>query len=259
MKATFPDFEDFQVMNGQGPQAYHFGKPPHELVFIAAHHTNDPASPLYVLIDQKFHSFKPQIVLHESYINHPDARMDGVPEEVIKQYGEPMYVCRLARDAGIPYDSIELGFQIEHDAYVAKYGEELVATFYILRQIWQYHRQITKAPTFEGEVRNKFEQGFKNLGVKHFAWDQLESICRRELGQSFDPDDSDKLEYYMKITDPTKTGTIFNEISLYTSYIRDQAVMNKITELKQKYQCIFAVMGASYYYTIESYLRKLYL
>ena len=253
--ASFPPFEGFKVINGEAPKSFHLSKAPRELVFIAAHHTNDPASLLYRLIDEQFKVFRPDIVLHESYYRQ---QIEGDPIEIIRKYGEPAYVCRLAHDLDIPFQSIELGHQAEYDAYVKKYDQESVTTFYILRQIWQYHRQESRAASFEAEVRTQFEVGFRELGAADFNWEALEAISQRLLDRPFAPDDPANLKYYKSITDPTKTGTIFNEISLYTSYIRDQAVVVKIAKLRDRYHRMLAVMGASHYYTIAPYLNELY-
>lgn len=117
---------------------------------------------------------------------------------------------------------------------------------------------MTKASTFDQEVRQRFEQQFKTLGIKDFIWDDLDVISRAQLGIAFVPEDPDKLAVYRQATDPTKTGTIFNEISLYTSYIRDQAVVEKLARLKRQYHRVMIEMGASHYYTIEPYLKGMY-
>ncbi|HSX14617.1 MAG TPA: hypothetical protein VLE72_01745 [Candidatus Saccharimonadales bacterium] len=251
---SFTSFEQFRVINGQAPKVFHLGQAPKQLVFVASWHKNDPDDPMFSLIKNEFEQFKPDLVLHESY-NWP---VDGDIKLLIQGYGELAYVSRLAHDADIPYRSAESGMKEDHQAYVERYGEPLVLALYVFRQVWQYHRQQSKADTFAKEYKQVFEARFKNLGANNFNWSEIDQISRRELGIPFEPDDESIMRKFRAAVDPAQEGTIFNEISRYVNYIRDQGVLRKLAEAKKDYDRIFVVMGASHYYTIEQYLKEMF-
>lgn len=233
------------------------------LQYIAVSHTpgpipsdNEPGHPTFQLIQTAFKSYKPDFVVAEGftseshYLEHVASICEGEP-------GESMYTVRLAKIDNIPFVGGEptdytLLANIKKEGYTA----EDMAALYVTRQLSQLWRNrdpiLQNSNDLEAAVQNIIKMYTAHF-ITNFTYADWQGWIFKHYNRmlSF----NELIEG--KWTEPRAEGTKLEQLANITSLIRDQEILTKILEAKDKYQRILVVYGGSHYYNqhkvLESY------
>ncbi len=245
----------FEITNGDSAVHY-FG----------SSHSCNPDHPQFLEIRKQFDSFNPDLVMIEGWsgieeMAEEDRKLlaDNPPEVIIEKVAEPGFTAKLAYDKQIPIVSPEAKLSEEID-YLQQQGfrPEDITAYYIAREITGYQRKR------EPELFQETMQRWLNQVVRTAGWLdlELEEVLKKieEIsGASTDITDKD---LYHSLVDPIPWSDkpdfhITNSIAQRLNLFRDNQMMYRLREYKEKYKRIFIVFGASHAVMQEPAIRKM--
>jgi hypothetical protein len=223
------------------------------LLYYGAAHTNDPAHPQIAEIQQLWQAFRPTLALNEG----------GAPpvldtaEETVGRYGEAALVRWLGRRDSVLVDSFEPSRAGLVAALGARFTLEQVKVANVLRQLSQESRRAEqyRVSDIDAEVDRVLAVLSRTRGLEagpttaeEFATSVARLVpwsrdWRRPAAEWFDP-----------VPDPPPTW--LNAFARAESNVRDEAIMQKITEKVRAGERVFAVIGSTHVVMQERVLRS---
>lgn len=236
---------------------------PKHLVYVGVSHSNDPESPIFAEIEHQFKELKPTKVYFEGWEKASrvpeEARryVEGMTLDETKRDAEPIYVLKLAVDAGIAFESPELN---DTDVYRQLRGEGFTdrelffSLFYsIMQQYLREHRE----PSVEG-AKSYLAPFFNRL----FAENEFNQTDKEQLiAEAHQEIDITKHDFYKDQSDPMpwpdKPMTRSKEIARWTTMARDRYALQRFAIGLAEHDRVLIVYGRSHAISLEPALKAL--
>lgn len=233
-----------------------------KITFLGTEHTNNPANPVFGMIDAKFQELKPDMVYVEGmgFIN---AQKDGIRSEIkkmtpeyTKTKGEGAYTLKCAIDSGADFESPEPQFSQEIANALKKFSKKDILTFYMYRAIEQYQRK-NKVRNIEDCKKVLYNEVGEFAEESH--WDESEvNAIALEVLRTLDVDNH---SFYRDQVSPTfneeRPRTVINDVSTCSSDFRDQYIFERIADGIKNHKSVFVVYGSAHAVRQEPALRAL--
>lgn len=234
--------------------------------YVGFGHSNDPENAQFKTVEHDYANFNPDLVVVEGINNleNRQAEMENLlsgnsKEDIIRQSGETGLAAKLAFDRGIDYVSPEPSFD-EEIAFLLQRGfsqEDIIAA-YIARQITGFQRKESRG-TFEAEMEAQLRELESALKLDHVDLQQALKRIEEITGKPLNLEDK---ELYRHLSDPIPWPDkddfgVTNQIAQASSLYRDNYMMQRLKEYKDKYKRIFIVFGASHAVMQEPAIRKM--
>jgi hypothetical protein len=237
---TFPQVLQIQAASGA-------------LFYYGAEHTNDPANPQIAEIQRFWQTFRPTFAFNEG--GAPPV-FDTV-EETVGRYGEAALVRWLARRDGVPVETFEPSRGEIVAAVSDRFTSEQIKVADVLRQLSQDSRRseqyaisdmdaeidrvlttLSQTPGLDREPKkaSEFAGAATRLVPPGSDW-------RRPSADWFDP-----------VPDPPPTW--FNAFARAESYVRDQAIVQRLARKVRDGERVFAAIGGTHVVIQERSLRS---
>ncbi|MEK7510462.1 MAG: hypothetical protein AAB567_02845 [Patescibacteria group bacterium] len=230
------------------------------VVYFGARHVNDPADPMFEEIEDAFQKAQPTKVFVEGMHNLQAEEQKAETlaelkrmgrEEVIREYGEPWFIAKLAAEQGIDVESPEpdLGEEISH-LLEQGFSKDHLFAFYFYRQILDFHRtgREPKMEAFEEYIASHIEgfQGATNWEDFDYSVEHAVQIGKEMWNTNLNLEDR---EFYEGRVAPVPSEdlkdnqTTINEIARQSNSFRDVHMVNQIGEALKENDRIFIVEG----------------
>jgi hypothetical protein len=234
--------------------------------YVGFGHSNDPENAQFKTVEHDYASFNPDLVVVEGINNlenrqaeMEDLLRDNSKEEIIRRSGETGLAAKLAFDQGIDYVSPEPHFDDEIAFLLQRgFSQEDIIAAYIARQITGFQRKERRG-TFETEMESQIKELASGLKLDHIDLGQALSRIEEITGKPLDLEDA---ELYRHLSDPIPWPDkdnfgVTNQIAQVSALYRDNHMMQRLKEYKEKYKRIFIVFGASHAVMQEPAIRKM--
>jgi hypothetical protein len=228
-----------------------------ELFWFSGIHSNDPKHRMFKDLKNEFSSYKPDLVLVEGNTTHKNEYKDEI--DAILNGGEPGYVAYLAKKNKIEVQTIEPSWSQQFECLLKKYSENDVLAMYVLRQVFQYQREIENRQV---DFFNEMEGFIISLGSSGFpiekdkvTHDYIINIIKPYTGYCIDDITWKEVNSYELVY---SEGTIVHDIWQETINFRDQHAIDLIREMKDNYNRIFIMMGADHIIAQSDKLKDIY-
>ncbi|OGC92471.1 hypothetical protein A3D85_03010 [Candidatus Amesbacteria bacterium RIFCSPHIGHO2_02_FULL_47_9] len=228
-----------------------------QLYFLGSSHSFNPADSIHQVTKHYWHDFlgsvgnKKPVVLIEG----GKRSISNSEDEAIRKFGEAGLVAFLAAQNGWEHESPEPNLLTETSELRKEFSEEEIWTYYFTRMAAQWNRLLNK-PDIWSYVRNSLLKDNEELkwNADNLGQESLVNNFAKLSGQKFVEFDYELLN---GLCDPTKTKTKINQVSRRSGQIRDEYIVQKITEHWKNGESIFAVYGRSHVVMQEPALRRL--
>ncbi len=213
------------------------------LLFFGSVHSNDPDDPMFDDIEDKFKSFNPDFVLIEGGYNES---VYASKQEAIRE-GEMAFVSYLTSELNLPDGNIDPSIPYVDSMLLLTYTSEAILTMYVLRQIYQYQREIENK-SFDFKLRivgfaNRIIHGGTLNLVDSLDFDQLFSLVKKEGNLTITEENWIETDIYPFIYKP---GSNINSIYEIVIQIRDDYAVSKIMNSLHLYNRVFIIMGGDH-------------
>jgi hypothetical protein len=206
-------------------------------------------------IAQRFQTMQPDIAFNEG----GERPIYGSQEHAIRNGGEAAFLRYIGNKHNIPVLNIEPSHREEYDFILSKYSAEEVLFLYFYRYAVSLHRHYGDTPPSDLDARLtryiqhlKTQRGFP-IEFPLAPLEYVKALHKQYLGTEFDFSKvSGKYSY------PIYTTTQFNLISCDLSQFRDRYITQRISQMFQKYDKIFIVMGSGHAVTQEPFWRDFF-
>lgn len=214
-----------------------------ELLYFGAVHSRDPQSPQFKQIDENWTRFKPTVAFYEG----PNRPIEGGREQVIQQTGESGYVRFLAARDGTKLARLEPDPKDEFEFVQQKFPQEQVELFYFLRQAAQLRerqkmdqQQVTAAISqMLGRVRQL------GIPIEILSTDALQEAYAKYFSSPINWWEAPLNWFTPNPEDERKNGgKFFHAINRWSSEFRDVHMYRVLSEMTNKGERVFAVVGA---------------
>ena len=228
---------------GPKPETLYLNREPKSLLFYGSRHSNSTKDPMFEDIEVKFHAFKPDYVLIEGGYN--ESVYTSKKEAVLS--GEMAFVSFLTNEARLPNDNIDPpGFFVD-SMLQQSHSSEAILTMYVLRQIYQYQREIeNKSFNFDlritGFANRIIDSGTLDL-IDSLDFNQLFALVKRESNLSITKENWIETDVFNTVYNP---GSPINSIYEKVLEVRDDFAIDKIMNSLQVYDIVFVIMGGDH-------------
>ncbi len=234
-----------------------------KVFFFGANHTNDPAHPMFAEIEKAFKAAHPDLVYIEGWqgLAQAEPRVRGMVAEKTfeeaKKEGEPFFTLKLAIDSNVAFASPEPTPLQQTTHLEAKgFSRRDIFFFYTYRQIAQYQRE--SAAVSDEECKKYLQRFFESMR-RRSGWDSSElTVFEQKLFDELDVSDDQK---YADSVDPMpwegRPQTVYNDISRSLGRLRDEYILERITEDLKVHKSIFVVYGSGHAVVLEPAPRAL--
>jgi len=222
------------------------------LYFVGPHHSYDPRNPQHKKIQQYWDNF-----LNETKklncISLTEGGKRGVaesPNEAIINDAEAGLVTYLSEKNKIRNISPEPKWLDEIKELRKQFTQEDIALHDFVRVVAQWNR-LTKKPDFNRYINRFSTKYFEGLKWNNFDF-SVENLIRAyetKTGNKFDKND---YESFHLQSSPQRS-----KVACVSSMIRDNHILNVITDLWKKNYNIFVVYGSGHAIVLEPALKKL--
>lgn len=214
------------------------------LVFGATH-TEDPADPQIAEIRRRWEAFRPTVALVEGRPGAPLAAL----RDPVEQFGEGGLTLALARRADLPIWTWEPSREAELAAQLARFPQERVALFYVLRPYVSRLRHGKPAdPDGAVEPDRAERTAWPGLEGALPSIAAIDELWRRDFAGL--PDWRDTSDEY-------GWPGYLDEIARASNDARDEYFARLVTELAGRGERVFATAGSSHAVQLEPVLRAL--
>ncbi len=178
--------------------------------------------------------FKPDVVLVEGNFDKFDFENE---EQAIDVGLEAGYASFIAKRNGIKVLSNDPPLEEDIDFIVKKYGKDLAFLYFVLRQI---NQTLNIGRPIGGRDLKENIGWFKSLTF----WKDFD-YSEKHFNEVFKDNLENEFQYkdYSSWFDPTRNNNILNEITKILNVHRDDFLIRRINELKEKFNRIFIVKG----------------
>jgi hypothetical protein len=194
-------------------------------------------------IASKFHSFNPEYVLIEGGYNQ--VTYDSKESAILE--GEMAFVSFLAKQAGVPSGNIDPPGSFVDSSLLQSFSSEAILSMYVLRQIYQYQREIENKP-FDFAARiTGFANQIIELGTLDLSdtldFNQLFILVEKESKLSITRTNWIKTDVFNTVY---KEGNPIHSIYEKVLSMRDEFAINEIMRSLTRANSVFVVMGGDH-------------
>ena len=229
-----------------------------ELFWFDGIHCSDPSHRMFRDIENEFDKFVPDCVLVEGGNNIDSS--DG--ENAILNGGEPRYVAYLGYRHNVPVFDIEPSDEQQFRFLLSKYEAGEILAMYLIRQIYQLHRELKDDPRNKVDFYRYFIGFINQMKLNGFP---IDDVSPQTIDNSLRP------YFSLKITEdnwysldvgsiiyfnrtPNRIHDIWKDVTNY----RDDHCVSLIEDLSKKYNRIFVMMGGDHIRAQKDRLAKIY-
>lgn len=223
------------------------------LVYYGTQHSNNPDDSMYLDMEKRFITLKPQFAFNEGGNGWP---VFSTKDSAVKLTGDPGFLIYLCHKHNVPVTTLEPTDSLEYDYLLKNFKKKDVLLMYFVRQLDQLQRQKVSNSDFDNDA-NKFILALKKRGMplndKESKLSYFISCYEDFYKTKFNLMSFDPTSYW-----PIYNKNILNKISRESAYFRDLHVIKVIEESLKKYDRVFVVMGGSHLVVEEPVLKYLF-
>ncbi len=226
--------------------------------FNGMRHTNNPEDESLTRLETRFEEFLQQT---DNPVVFVEGGMRDVAnmskQEVIKRFGEPGLLTKLALDRGIAVESPEPSFEQEVAELLKTFSAEDIMQYYFSRTLFQWYRNKdfdhsmgTAQDYINSSMQNRWSK-MPGLTEVPCDYETLANNFAKKYG--FKPEEmpdelaKDKLHH---------ESSPFNPVSAASSDIRDKYIFNKIQEAAKQGRDVFLAFGSHHVFVYEQILEE---
>lgn len=214
-------------------------------LIFGASHTEDPADPQIAEIRRRWEEFRPTVALVEGRPGAPLAAL----RDPVEQFGEGGLALALARRTDLPIWTWEPPREAELAAQLARFPQERVALFYVLRPYVSSLRHGRPAdPDAAVEPDRAERTAWPGLGGTLPSVAAIDELWRRDFAGLADWRDT---------SDEYGWPGYLDEIARASNDARDEHFARIVTELVGRGERVFATAGSSHAVQLEPVVRAL--
>jgi hypothetical protein len=223
------------------------------LFYYGAAHTSDPANPQIAEIQRFWQAFRPTVAFNEG--GAPPV-LDTV-EETVGRYGEAALVRWLARRDGVTVETFEPSRGEIVAALSARFTGEQIKVANILRQLSQDSRRPKqyRISDMDAEIDRVLTILSRTRGLEGTPMTASEfATSATRLVPSSSDWRRPRAEWFDPVLDPPPTW--LNAFARAESDVRDEVIMQKLTQKVRDGERVFAVIGGTHVVMQERVLRS---
>lgn len=250
-------WDEFNKTEHPQPYIYKIEADGKNLVYFGAQHSLDPGHRQNELICKEWENFiaksapGKRMVVAEAYAGGPF--IDTV--HAVMERGESGLISYLAGKENMEVVVPGLGKQEQMRA-CEKYFERDMILYHHALQVALQRNRMMKKPPFDQFIekfltRDKEGTGWSDVD---FTFEHVKAVHERLFGTPFNEDDK---EFFSKMTDPSQSHGITNEISRRQNDMREIVIVETILRMWDEGNSVFVVMGSGHAVIEEPALRAL--
>jgi mannose-6-phosphate isomerase-like protein (cupin superfamily) len=213
------------------------------LLFYGSVHSNNPNDPMFDDIEKKFYSFQPDFVWIEGGYNEI---VYTEREKAIKN-GEMAFVSFLTRQIDLTNDNIDPPDSFVDNTLLKTFAPEAIFTMCILRQVYQYQREIRNNPfdfptrivSFANQIIEKGTLNQKDT----LDFVQIFTLVKKVSGLTITAGNWKETDVFNTVYNP---GNTINEIYEKVLQMRDTYALDRIIRSHHEYNKVFVIMGGDH-------------
>lgn len=245
-------FREYAARSHTFPQILQIQRASGALFYYGVAHTSDPANPQIADIQRFWQAFRPTFAFNEG--GAPPV-LDAV-EETVGRYGESALVRWLARRDGVRVETFEPSRAEIVAALTARFTPEQIKVANILTQLSQDSRRAEqyRISDMDAEIDRVLTILSRTRGLEGVptAAPEFATSATRLVPSSIDWRRPPS-EWFDPVPDPPPTW--FNAFARAESNVRDEVIMQKITQKVRDGERVFAVIGGTHVVMQERALR----
>ncbi|MFZ2206990.1 MAG: hypothetical protein WAV29_06045 [Microgenomates group bacterium] len=226
------------------------------LYFFGARHTNNPDDSQFTQLKSVWAEYLD--ISNENRVVFVEGTMREISNDysdAIKLYGETGAIQWLAKESNIQVFRPEPDDVKQRENLCSLFDANIVAYSLIIQNLgaWFKHERESK---FEKALENSVKREVNFTKIYGFKPDVIwfNNLHKKVFGDQT-LEDKDFLD---SVSDPRKNGTVVNEVIASRSKMRNEFIMEKITEAFVLEKSIFIVYGMGHMAVLEGHLRKLF-
>jgi hypothetical protein len=240
------------------PYTYKIKKGEQCLYYFGSKHSYDPKNKQFNEIRDFFNDFLNQTIKETSivFVEGGERPVASSEEKAILDGAEMNFVTYLASKADRNVTSPEIPDQERFELLHKHFPKEEIAYYCFIQVCWQWNN-IEMKNDFKEYIQVFLENNKKKSGWDdiNFSYENMMNIHERLFNTAFDP--SDKI-FLNSIMDPRLETSIINKISAFDdSGLRDNYILDKISEHWKTGKSIFIIYGYIHAVMQEPVLRSL--
>lgn len=245
------------------PYIAHHRKGEYELMYLAAHHDNNPKGDTLILVDQLFRDFDFEFLLIEPISNSEGESPRWFVDEAKKGMKDSLVVGGESSWAAIRADGKKIAFaggeiahrELYHQLKSLGFQDVDVVGFYLLRQIPQWLRDESNPI----RLIDKRGPSFIRHYCKVFGIDQTNCPNLDTVSVWYEKNSGRKLSAKVDTEEvaPIHGSPIFtHRISAAIGSIRDRYTLSLIEAYMLKHKRVAVIYGGSHYLTLRKSIEK---
>ena len=238
-------FAEYAAIRHPVPYVVDVARDGARLVLLGAHHTSDPADPIFGTIETVFARLSPAFALHEGT---PPA-VESVREIAIRRHGEAGLVRYLAARAEIDTASMDIPLAEEARLLRHEFGQRDALVFLVVRQLASFNRKTARMD-FDAYFGEFLATIAPALGLAVLDWPRIEAEHVRVLGRPLVAAQVTATE-----TNPMRDDLPTQRIARWSNRLRDERMLQQLLEALAAHRRVFASVGVTHAVMLEPALR----
>lgn len=255
-KYLLMSYEQYQQLEKTPiPYLYTIRNGDQHLYYFGAQHSFDPSHHQFAILKKFFNDFltstqkQERLVLIEGGV--PTECAISETEAIVKG-GEAQCTHYYAKNANVSISSPELKSQELVNKLLGKYSLDLVAYYFFARTCVQYFR-LNRDQEFDSYINIFLNKNLEALAGPYLLPNSKLNLIHEELFQNVL--NSNDVAFFQKITNPNGLDTVINEVTRYSSILRDEAVLFEIKKEWHAGKSLFITFGATHAIMQEPAIR----
>lgn len=225
------------------------------LYFLGARHTNDPSDVQFDKIKNLWSDFLEntegeRIIFIESIIHNTSDDF----EDSVRKYGEAGAVFFLARKAGLGVIKPEPTAEEQRRILCGLFDKEIVVYTMIIQNLSAWSRLINKS-NFNDVLKRTLHTEKEYSEIYGFTPDI--TWFKKQHRKLFGKQEIEDRFFLNNISNPRKSDTQINIVASHRTKVRNEYIINRITEAWNSGKNIFIVYGKGHLSILEDELQKL--